>query len=86
MPIILIIAIVKRTMQIADKIKPDITTNLYIKNAHAFGTLFRYMAHRFKFNYFLRVQHNIYNSLYEQKSSSYHSISLCTRSYLFLLF
>ena len=32
MPIILIIAIVKSTTQIADRIKPDITTILYIKN------------------------------------------------------
>ena len=43
----LIIAIVKSTIQIADKIKPDITTILYIENAHAFGTLFWYQAHRF---------------------------------------
>ena len=47
MPIILIIAIVKSTTQIADRIKPDITTILYIENAHAFGTLFWYQAHRF---------------------------------------
>lgn len=40
-------------MQIADKIKPEITTNLYIRNAHAFGTFKWYQAHRFQFTFTL---------------------------------